>query len=68
MDEAGSIFPHRLGIVRLDVNVGEQLAIESASPARGRGGFGRTGLFEPSTEKRSEMIPGSPVPQTDTGG
>jgi len=68
MEEAGSIFPHRSWIVRLEVNVGEQLVIDSASPARGRGGFGRTGLFEPSTEKRSEMFPGTPVPQTDTGG
>ena len=35
-----------------DANVAEQPAIESAGPARGRGGFGRTGLFEPSAKKR----------------
>ena len=53
---------------RVDAIVREQLAIESASPARGRGGFGRTGFIKPSTEKTFHVFPEPPVPQTDTGG
>ena len=51
-----------------DADMGEELAIESASPARGRGGFGRTGFFELDAEKSVFVFPGPPVPQTDTGG
>ena len=32
--------------------LGEEPSIESGGPARGRGGFGRSGLFEQSAEKR----------------
>ncbi len=46
----------------------EELANESASPARGRGGFGRTGFFDLDTEKSGDVFPWAPVPQTDTGG
>ncbi len=53
---------------RVDAIVREQLAIESASPARGRGGYGRTGLLEPVAEKTLLVFPRPPVPQTDTGG
>ena len=51
-----------------DVDVGEKPANERAGPAKGRGGFGRTGFFELDTEKSFGVFPWPPVPQTDTGG
>ena len=55
----------------MDVDVGERLADESASPWRKLGdgeGFGPTGSFQPDTEKTRGVFPRAPVPQTDTGG
>ena len=48
------------GLSWQEVDVGERLANESASPARGRGGFGRTGSFEPDTEKNATRCQGRP--------
>jgi hypothetical protein len=40
-----------------DAHAGDELAVDSASPARGRGGFGRTGFVEPSAEKSLWRVP-----------
>ena len=48
------------GLSWQEVGVREWLANESASPARGRGGFGRTGSFEPNTEKNATRCQGCP--------
>ena len=55
----------------MDVDVGERLANESASPGARPGdgeAFGPTGSLEPDTEKTRGVFPRAPVPQTDTGG
>ncbi len=48
------------GLAWQEVGAREWLAIESASPVRGRGGFGRTGSFEPPTEKNAPRCQGRP--------
>ena len=51
-----------------DVFEEKESPIESGGPARGRGGYGRSGFFKSKTEKSFAMFPRPPVPETDTGG
>ena len=48
------------GLSWQEVDMGERLAIESASPAKGRGGLGRTGSLKLDTEKNATRCQGCP--------